>query len=129
MNTTLENTISEREAMLTGLRAFIRQRPGFEFGNYGDAVSYRRDVRQAFQALGNDVKNLRSTVDQLLAALGGKVARCTYSGAIFDASEGLRVTFGEQSHFIALDAIENALFCLIAAVACFGVGVLLGLAY
>lgn len=29
------------------LRVFVRQRPGFDFGNYGDLASYRSDARQA----------------------------------------------------------------------------------
>ena len=29
------------------LRGFVRQRPGFDYGNYGDLASYRSDARQA----------------------------------------------------------------------------------
>jgi hypothetical protein len=31
--------------MLETLHRFIRQRPGLEFGNYGDATEYRRELR------------------------------------------------------------------------------------
>jgi len=38
---------NERELMLASLRAFVRRRPGFDWHNYGDAASYRADVRRA----------------------------------------------------------------------------------
>lgn len=54
------NTNSERDAMLAGLRAFVRQRPGFDFRNYwsGDhwnalsdaRANYRADLRPIMQA-------------------------------------------------------------------------------
>ena len=34
-----------KEQILNALHAFIRQRPGLEFGNYGDTSSYRREMR------------------------------------------------------------------------------------
>lgn len=36
---------SKREQILTALAAFIRQRPGLEFGNYGDVRLYRQEMR------------------------------------------------------------------------------------
>lgn len=36
-----------KTAICDALAAFIRQRPGFEFCNYGDAASYRADSRRA----------------------------------------------------------------------------------
>ncbi len=39
-----------KEAICNALAAFIRQRPGFDWHNYGDAASYRADVR----AVGKD---------------------------------------------------------------------------
>lgn len=44
---TVQETTSDREAMLDALQVFIRQRPGFEWANYGDGPSYRADVRRA----------------------------------------------------------------------------------
>ncbi len=35
----------EREAILTALDRWIRQRPGLEFGNYGDVSAYRSELR------------------------------------------------------------------------------------
>lgn len=55
------NTNSERDAMLAGLRAFVRQRPGFDFNNYGDVASYRQDVRRAGKQL-SDAETLLAQV-------------------------------------------------------------------
>ena len=35
----------EKTAILTALRAFVRQRPGLDFANYGDVQAYRAEVR------------------------------------------------------------------------------------
>lgn len=35
-----------RESILNALAAWIKQRPGLEFGNYGDMKSYRAELRQ-----------------------------------------------------------------------------------
>jgi hypothetical protein len=45
------NTTDERELILSALQKYVRQRPGFEYGNYGDATSYRADVREATKQL------------------------------------------------------------------------------
>lgn len=55
-------TISEREAILTALADWINQRPGLEFGNYGDRTSYRAELR----SIGQD----RQDAMALLAAVG-----------------------------------------------------------
>lgn len=36
-----------KQAICDALATFIRSRPGFEYANYGDAASYRADVRRA----------------------------------------------------------------------------------
>jgi hypothetical protein len=40
-----------KENLLSALETFVRQRPGFERGNYGDRASYMRDVRSATRDL------------------------------------------------------------------------------
>ena len=35
----------ERDAILAALESFARQRPGLEYGNYGDPVAYRAESR------------------------------------------------------------------------------------
>jgi hypothetical protein len=38
-------TIDEKAKMLAALRAWIEQRPGLEFGNYGELKAYRAELR------------------------------------------------------------------------------------
>ena len=38
--------MDKKAQVVAALRAFIGQRPGLEFGNYGDVVSYRAECRQ-----------------------------------------------------------------------------------
>jgi hypothetical protein len=70
-----------KEAICNALAAFIRQRPGFEYGNYGDAASYRADVR----AVGKDKAQAETllaavrwrdgiTADDMLKDRGGRLA-------------------------------------------------------
>ena len=37
---------SDKSVLIQALQKFIRQRPGLEFGNYGDVSSYRSELRQ-----------------------------------------------------------------------------------
>jgi len=47
-----------RRVMLTSLQDFVRQRPGFDPNNYGDAASYRADVRRA----GRDLRHAEELI-------------------------------------------------------------------
>jgi hypothetical protein len=53
--------ISRREQILGAFRAFIAQRPGLEFGNYGDVSAYRSEMRS--------ITKDRHTAEFLLAAV------------------------------------------------------------
>lgn len=44
MRTTLQETPT-KEQLLTALYAWIRQRPGLDYGNYGEITSYRAELR------------------------------------------------------------------------------------
>lgn len=55
MNATAHN-IDERAAILQALDRWIRQRPGLEFGNYGDWSAYHAEVR----SIGRDLKHART---------------------------------------------------------------------
>ncbi len=49
MSTTTDNTQTMRPTksqLIDALRTWIRQRPGLEYGNYGDPTSYRAELRQ-----------------------------------------------------------------------------------
>lgn len=41
----------DKQLILVALRAFIKQRPGLDYRNYGDAASYRADMRGITRAL------------------------------------------------------------------------------
>ena len=45
-----------KSTIVAALDAFIRQRPGLEFGNYGDVSSYRSEVR----SIGKDLQHARA---------------------------------------------------------------------
>lgn len=58
------NTIADtltRAELLQRLERFIAQRPGFDFGNYGSASSYRADSRTATQQL-NDARAMLAAI-------------------------------------------------------------------
>jgi len=46
----------DKSTIVAALDAFIRQRPGLEFGNYGDVSSYRSEVR----SIGKDLQHARA---------------------------------------------------------------------
>jgi hypothetical protein len=74
MNTTTEKRTADniriaiahpeqaRAAILAALSAWVNQRPGLEYGNYGDAASYRHEMRR--------ITNQRADAFELLAAIG-----------------------------------------------------------
>ncbi len=46
----------DKSTIVAALDAFIRQRPGLEFGNYGDWTAYRAEVR----SIGKDLQHARA---------------------------------------------------------------------
>jgi hypothetical protein len=50
------HNLDERATILAALDRFIRQRPGLEFGNYGDWSAYRAEVR----SIGRDLQHARA---------------------------------------------------------------------
>jgi len=46
----------DKSTIVAALDAFIRQRPGLEFGNYGDLSAYRAEVR----SIGKDLQHARA---------------------------------------------------------------------
>ena len=45
--------------LIQALRAWVAQRPGLEFGNYGDLSAYRSEVR----SIGKDLQHARKLID------------------------------------------------------------------
>jgi hypothetical protein len=70
----------DKQAILSTLRKFARQRPGLEFGNYGDAKAYRSELRAITRDLAH-AETLLSAVewsdidaeDILRASNGGRL--------------------------------------------------------
>lgn len=72
MNTNTET--NERELMLASLRAFVRQRPGFEPANYENEATYRADVRRAGRDLRHAEELIRAVTLRPSCALSPKQA-------------------------------------------------------
>jgi hypothetical protein len=73
-----------KEAIIASLYRWIKQRPGLEFGNYGDLSAYRsemrditKDLHHAREMLAYVSRRPSITADDLLAA-----ARHSYSGRL-----------------------------------------------
>ena len=76
--------MDKKQAIIGALYTFIGQRPGLEYGNYGEPVSYRAEVR----AIGRDLTQARQllryvelrasiTADDIIAA-----SKRAYSGRL-----------------------------------------------
>jgi hypothetical protein len=50
--------MDKKQQIIAALHAFIGQRPGLEYGNYGEPVSYRAEVR----AIGRDLTQARQLI-------------------------------------------------------------------
>lgn len=73
-----------KSQVIAALRAWIRQRPGLEFGNYGEMKSYRAELRSITKDLHHARELLRAvewrdsiTADQIIEA-----AKHAYSGRL-----------------------------------------------
>lgn len=53
--------MTKRDQILAALSAFVRQRPGLEYGNYGNPTSYRAEVRS--------ITRDKHDADELIAAV------------------------------------------------------------
>jgi hypothetical protein len=86
---------TQREEILSALDRFVRQRPGLEFGNYGDSKSYNAELR----SIGKD----RRDAMELLANVGWResitaadlldAAKSAYSGR-------LSISFDDQGQCV-----------------------------
>lgn len=63
----------ERAAILAALDQWIRQRPGLDYGNYGDPASYRAEVR----SIGRDLQDARALLRyvELRESISGKMLK------------------------------------------------------
>lgn len=85
---------TERQRILDALYTFIHQRPGLDYGNYGDPASYRaevrsigRDLREARYLLGA-VERSGITAEALQEAFHAFSGRLTWDGQTLDYCTG-----------------------------------------
>jgi hypothetical protein len=90
--------MTRREQILNGLENFVRQRPGLEFGNYGDSRSYNaemrsiaKDRRDAFELLAAVGWRENITADDLLSA--AKHSYCGRLSLSFDDDDNLKIDY------------------------------------
>ena len=92
----------QKQSIIDALRAFARQRPGLEFGNYGDVTAYRAEMRQITKDLEHAQTLLRAvemhesiTADDLVAAFDA------YSGrlSITETKKGVRLEYVAGQYF------------------------------
>ena len=81
MTTTIEQT-SEKDQILDALGVWIRQRPGLDFGNYGDWKNYRAEVRSIQRDLDEARQLLRSVQLSSVSAEVLKGAFRAFSGRL-----------------------------------------------
>lgn len=51
--------MADKSTIIAALRKWIAQRPGLEFGNYGDVSSYRAEMR----SIGKDLQHARAMIN------------------------------------------------------------------
>ena len=82
---------SRKQAIMAALDAWVRQRPGLEFGNYGDVTTYRAELRSIAKAL-HDYRELERavlTADSITANMLLE-AQSAYSGRLTIKETGKR---------------------------------------
>lgn len=73
-----------KQAILDALDAFVRQRSGMEFGNYGDVKSFRAEQRRVTRDL-HDYRAIRQAValrDSITADMLLEASRSAFSGRL-----------------------------------------------
>lgn len=93
-------TVERKAAILDAMREWVYQRPGLEFGNYGDVSSYRSEMRAItrdrhdFDVLCGAVARSGVTADELVAAFprafAGRLELCDVTARYADGSEWVR---------------------------------------
>jgi hypothetical protein len=82
-------THTKRDEMLASFQGFIRQRPGFDPNNYGDAASYRADVRRAGRDLREAGELLRAvSLRRSCAIPENKGQRLSWTGKGWEYTAG-----------------------------------------
>lgn len=77
-----EKQAREKQAITAALSTWIKQRPGLEYGNYGDPVAYRAELRGIARDLYDARTLLRHVEFSGITADGLKAAFRAYSGRL-----------------------------------------------
>lgn len=83
-----------KDSIITALRVFVRQRPGLEYGNYGDPVAYRAEIRRIGRAL-RDAETLLHRVELAHGITGRDMLRTAAHSrlTIRDTDSGVTVDY------------------------------------
>lgn len=108
--------MDEKELILDALEKFARQRPGMDFGNYGDVSRYRAELRGITRAL-HDARLLLAavarssiTADDLIKASEG-----AFSGRLSIKVEGDKITIGYCTGQYWCTEYRNAVCAVLAS--------------
>lgn len=79
-----------KQTLIAAIRAFINQRPGLEYGNYGDPVAYRAEMRSITKARKDALALLASVAwrDSITAEKIIEAAKHAYSGRLTITPKG-----------------------------------------
>ena len=83
--------MADKSTIIAALRKWINQRPGLEFGNYGDPVAYRAEVR----SIGKDLQHARAMVNYVAwhdSITADMILHAAGSGRLTLTADGDKVT-------------------------------------
>ena len=83
--------MADKSTIIAALRKWIAQRPGLEFGNYGDPVAYRAEVR----SIGKDLQHARAMVNYVAwhdSITADMILHAAGSGRLTLTADGDKVT-------------------------------------
>ena len=93
--------MDRKSQILTALEGFIRQRPGLEFGNYGDRKAYFSEMRR--------ITRQRHDAERLIRAVALSSMPAEVLAGEFHAYSG-RLTLTEKDGNVALDYCAGQYF-------------------
>ena len=76
--------MNRKQSLIDALHTFINQRPGLEFGNYGDVSAYRSEMRDITRAL-NEARTMLSAIawrDSITADMLIDASKRAFSGRL-----------------------------------------------
>lgn len=101
-----------KDSIIAALHAFIRQRPGLEYGNYGDAAAYRSEMRSITRDL-NHARQLLRQVELSFGITGRDMLRTAAHSrlTIRETDSGIEVDYITGQYFPTEYRRAVAKFC------------------